>query len=85
MWVSYQEAIVTENNITDMKITAPTTQATIHPLYFDLLHFASEVNKQSRDKVVPTLAPNLYPNDKFWHQTYRKSQVFLNMFVLKYI
>ena len=86
MWVSYQEAIVTKNkDINVMKITAPTTQATIHPLYFDLLRFASEVRRQSRDKVVPPIDPNLYSNNNFWQQTYRWSQVCLNMFVLNCI
>ena len=86
VWVSYQEAIVTKNrDINVMKITAPTTQAAIHPLYFDLLRFASEVRRQSRDKVVPPIDPNLYSNNNFWQQTYRWSQVCLNMFVLKYI
>ncbi|XP_066015773.1 chondroitin sulfate ABC exolyase-like isoform X2 [Pocillopora verrucosa] len=76
VWVSYQEAIVTKNkDINVMKITAPTTQATIHPLYFDLLRFASEVRRQSRDKVVPPIDPNLYSNNNFWQQTYRWSQV----------
>ena len=79
MWVSYQEAIVTKNkDINVMKITAPTTQAAIHPLYFDLLRFASEVRRQSRDKVVPPIDPNLYSNNNFWQQTYRWSQVCLS-------
>ncbi|XP_027049719.1 uncharacterized protein LOC113677156 [Pocillopora damicornis] len=73
VWVSYKEAIQTENkDINVMCITAPTTR---HHLYFDVLRFVSDVRRQSRDKVVPTLDPNLYSINDFWQQTYRWSQV----------
>ena len=80
MWVSYKEAIQTENkDINVMCITAPTT---IHHLYFDVLRFVSDVRRQSRDKVVPTLDPNLYSINDFWQQTYRWSQVCLNSIMM---
>ena len=76
MWVSYQEAIQTENkDINVMYITVP---ATGHHLYFDVLRFVSRLSRQSGDKVVPTLDPNLYTINDFWQQTYRWIQVCLN-------
>ena len=61
--------------MTTMKITAPTTSETAHPLYFDLIRLVEKLSRQSRDKVVPTLDPNLYNPNNFWQQTYRWSQV----------
>lgn len=76
VWVAYKEALlVKKKDIHTMKITAPMTEETRHPLFFDILRFASQVKGQSRDKVVPTLDEDLYSPNNFWQQTYRWSQV----------
>ena len=44
MWVSYDEGLLNGRaDMTTMKITAPTTSETAHPLYFDLI----EVERRS--------------------------------------
>ena len=76
MWVSYDEGLLNGRaDMTTMKITAPTTSETTHPLYFDLIRLVEHISRQSRDKVVPTLDPDLYNPNNFWQQTYRWSQV----------
>ena len=76
MWVSYDEGLLNGRaNMNSMKITAPTTSETTHPLYFDLIRLVENISRQSRDKVVPTLDPDLYNPNNFWQQTYRWSQV----------
>ena len=76
MWVSYDEGLLNGRaDMTTMKITAPTTSETTHPLYFDLIRLVENISRQSRDKVVPTLDPDLYNPNNFWQQTYRWSQV----------
>ena len=76
MWVSYDEGLLNGRaNMDSMKITAPTTSETTHPLYFDLIRLVGNLARQSRDKVVPTLDPDLYSPNNFWQQTYRWSQV----------
>ena len=76
MWVSYDEGLLNGRaDMTTMKITAPTTSETAHPLYFDLIRLVEKLSRQSRDIVVATLDPNLYNPNNFWQQTYRWSQV----------
>jgi len=76
VWVSYDEGLLNGRaNMNTMKITAPTTSETTHPLYFDLIRLVENLARQSRDKVVPTLDPDMYSPNNFWQQTYRWSQV----------
>ncbi|CAH3025870.1 unnamed protein product [Porites evermanni] len=75
VWVSYDEGLLNGRaDMTTMRITAPTTSETAHPLYFDLIRLVEKLSRQSRDKVVPTLDPDLYNPNNFWQQTYRWSQ-----------
>ena len=55
MWVSYDEGLLNgQADMTTMKITAPTTSETAHPLYFDLIRLVEKLSRQSRDKVIAT-------------------------------
>ncbi|KAL9953042.1 hypothetical protein ACROYT_G040393 [Oculina patagonica] len=74
IWVGYQESnLVSGRDIDTLKITAPTTTQTTHPLYIDLLRLVSKMSKQTRDDIVPTIGQGLYTPNHFWQQTYRWS------------
>ena len=76
IWVSYQESkLVSGRDIDTLKITAPTTTQTTHPLFIDLLRLVSSLSKQTRDEIVPTIGQGIYTANNFWQQTYRWSLV----------
>jgi len=76
IWVSYQESkLVSGRDIDTLKITAPTTTQTTHPLFIDLLRLVSSLSKQTRDAIVPTIGEGIYTPNNFWQQTYRWSLV----------
>lgn len=78
VWVSYDEALTNGRaDMTTMKIKAPSTLSTTHPLYFDLLRLDDNLPRQSRDKIVPTLDESMYDSNNFWQQIYHWSQICL--------
>ncbi|KAL9951814.1 hypothetical protein ACROYT_G044546 [Oculina patagonica] len=75
IWVSYKESmLVAENKIDQLIITAPETTEPTHPLFIDILRLVDNLNKQTRDKIVPTIGEGIYTLNDFWQQTYRWSQ-----------
>ena len=67
--------MVEDTDIDTLLMTAPKTATNPSPLFVDILRLVTNLKKQTRDKIVPTIGEGIYTLNNFWQQTYRWSQV----------
>ena len=77
-WVALREANLTipgKSGYDQIKFTAPTQKLPARVIFMDLLVFDLNIQRQSRDQIIPPINGDIYDITFTWQQTYRWSLV----------